>query len=168
VVSPPETARKSGVASVKARSSIAATESAIKYIYIRQLIARHEVITQRGISGFAATMTALVAGMERRGLTVFALVDHGAGAREAGLELENEQVIVFGNPRTGTPLMQDDPRIGIELPLRILVWQKGAEVCIGYRDPRELSSTYDVRAHEATLDQMAKLLEELATEAANS
>jgi uncharacterized protein (DUF302 family) len=140
----------------------------IKYIFFRQLTARHEVITHRGIFGFAATMAALVAGIERRGLTVFALVDHGGGAREAGLELENEQVILFGNPRTGTPLMQDDRRIGIELPLRILVWQKGAEVCIGYRDPRELSSTYDVRAHEATLDQMAKLLEELVTEAAES
>ncbi|MDX6641901.1 MAG: hypothetical protein QOF12_2912 [Solirubrobacteraceae bacterium] len=113
-------------------------------------------------------MTALVAGIERRGLTVFALVDHGGGAREVGLELENEQVILFGNARSGTPLMQDDRRIGIELPLRILVWQKGAEVWIGYRDPRKLSSTYDVGAHEATLDQMAKLLEELATEAADS
>jgi uncharacterized protein (DUF302 family) len=141
---------------------------AIKYTFFRQLIARHEVITHRGTSGFAATMTALVAGIKRRGLTVFALVDHGEGAREAGLELENEQVILFGNPRTGTPLMQDDPRIGIELPLRILVWQKGTEVCLGYRDPREFSSTYDVRAHEATLDQLAKLLEELVTEAADS
>jgi uncharacterized protein (DUF302 family) len=126
------------------------------------------VITHRGIFGFAATMTALIAGIERRGLTVFALVDHGGGAREAGLELENEQVILFGNPRTGTPLMQDDRRIGIELPLRILVWQEGAEVCIGYRDPRELSNTYDVGAHKTTLDQMAKLLEELTTEAADS
>jgi uncharacterized protein (DUF302 family) len=113
-------------------------------------------------------MTALTAGIERRGLTVFALVDHGGAAREAGLELEDEQVILFGNPRTGTPLMQDDRRIGVELPLRILVWQKSADVCIGYRDPRELSSAYDVRAHEATLDQMAKLLEELATEVAGS
>ena len=111
-------------------------------------------------------MNTLVAGIERRGLTVFALVDHAGGARKAGLELEDEQVIIFGNPRSGTSLMQDDRRIGIELPLRILVWQEGAEVCIGYRDPRELSSTYDVRTHETTLDQMAKLLEELTTEAA--
>jgi uncharacterized protein (DUF302 family) len=140
----------------------------IKYIFFRQLIAPREVITQRGTSGFAETMTAVLAGIDRRGLAVFALIDHAGGAREAGLELEDEQVILFGNPRSGTPLMQDDRRIGIELPLRILVWQEGAEVCIGYRDPRELSSTYDVRAHEATLDQMAKLLEELTTEAADS
>jgi uncharacterized protein (DUF302 family) len=126
------------------------------------------VITHKSTSGFAETISALVAGIEHRGLTVFALVDHAAGAREAGLALEDEQVILFGNPRSGTPLMQDDRRIGIELPLRILVWQEGAEVCIGYRDPRELSNTYDVRAHATTLDQMATLLEALTTEAAGS
>ena len=126
------------------------------------------MITHKGTSGFAETMSALVAGIERRGLSVFALVDHAAGAREAGLELEEEQVILFGNPRSGTPLMQDDRRIGIELPLRILVWQVGAEVCIGYRDPRELSNIYNVRALETTLDQMATLLEALTTEAAGS
>jgi uncharacterized protein (DUF302 family) len=126
------------------------------------------VITHKSTSGFAETISALVAGIEHRGLTVFALVDHAAGARKAGLELEDEQVILFGNPRSGTPLMQDDRRIGIELPLRILVWQEGAEVCIGYRDPRELSNTYDVRAHATTLDQMATLLEALTTEAAGS
>ena len=126
------------------------------------------MITHKGTSGFAETMSALVAGIERRGLTVFALVDYAAGAREAGLELEEEQVILFGNPRSGTPLMQDDRRIGIELPLRILVWQVGAEVCIGYRDPRELSNIYNVRALETTLDQMATLLEALTTEAAGS
>ena len=126
------------------------------------------MITHKGTSGFAETMSALVAGIERRGLTVFAFVDHAAGAREAGLELEDEQVILLGNPRSGTPLMQDDRRIGIELPLRILVWQEGAEVCIGYRDPRELSNIYNVRAHGTTLDQMATLLEALTTEAAGS
>jgi uncharacterized protein (DUF302 family) len=126
------------------------------------------VITYKGTSGFAETLSALVAGIERRGLTVFALLDHAAGAREAGLKLEEEQVILFGNPQSGTPLMQDDRRIGIELPLRILVWQEAAEVCIGYRDPRELSNIYNVRAHETTLDQMATLLEALTTEAAGS
>ncbi len=124
------------------------------------------MITHKGTSGFAETMSALVAGIERRGLTAFALVDHAAGAREAGLELEEEQVILFGNPRSGTPLMQADRRIGIELPLRILVWQDRAEVWIGYRDPRELSNMYNVRAHETTLAQMATLLEALTTEAA--
>src|SRR5207249_10675642 len=125
-------------------------------------------ITKQSRSGFAETVSALVTAVESHQLIVFARIYHAAGARGAGLDLDDEQGVLFGNPRSGTPLMQDDRRIGIELPLRILVWQEGAEVCIGYRDPRELSDTYDVRAHETTLDQMATLLEALTTEAAGS
>jgi uncharacterized protein (DUF302 family) len=126
------------------------------------------VIAHTGTFGFVETMNALVEAIERRGLTVFARIDHAAGAHDAGLPLEDEQLILFGNPRSGTPLMQDDRRIGLELPLRILVWRDGDKVHIGYADPRELSVIYDVRAHQTTLDQMAILLEDLATEAAGS
>jgi uncharacterized protein (DUF302 family) len=124
------------------------------------------VIVQRSASGYAATVRSLTEAIERRGLTLFARIDHAAAAREAGLELEDEQVLVFGNPRGGTPLMQSDRRIGIELPLRMLVWRQGEEVLLGYNDPRELSGTYDVAQHESTLEQMTMLLDELATEAA--
>jgi uncharacterized protein (DUF302 family) len=125
------------------------------------------VITHTSASGFAETLSALVDAIERRGLTVFTRIDHAAGAREAGLDLEDEQVILFGNPQSGTPLMQDDRRIGIELPLRILVWKQGDEVLTGHNDPRELSRVYDVQRHEATLEQMATLLEALTTEASS-
>jgi uncharacterized protein (DUF302 family) len=99
-------------------------------------------------------------------LTVFCRIDHAAAARELDLELADEEVVVFGNPRAGTPLMQSDPRIGIELPLRILVWADAEGVLLGYRDPRELAADYDVAQHESTLEQMATLLAELAAEAA--
>ena len=72
--------------------------------------------------------------------------------------------MLFGNPRSGTPLMQDDPRVGIELPLRILVWDDGGDVLVGYRDPRELAEAYGVGAHRATLEQMAALLDAIASE----
>jgi len=62
--------------------------------------------------------------------------------------------------------MQGDPRIGIELPLRMLVWRQADEVLLGYCDPRELSNVYDVAGRESTLDQMATLLADLAAEAA--
>jgi uncharacterized protein (DUF302 family) len=126
----------------------------------------HGVIVTESSSGYAPTVDALIAAIERRGLTVFARVDHAGGARAAGLELGDEEVIVFGNPRAGTPLMQSDPRIGIELPLKLLVWSEGERTSIGYRDPRELTETYDVAAQTAVLEQMAGLLGELADEAA--
>jgi uncharacterized protein (DUF302 family) len=62
--------------------------------------------------------------------------------------------------------MQSDPRIGIELPLRVLVWREADDVLLGYRDPRELSNAYDIVGCEATLDQMSALLDDLAVDAA--
>jgi uncharacterized protein (DUF302 family) len=124
------------------------------------------MIVKPSAGGYEPTMKALLEAISARGLTVFARVDHAAGAREAGLELDGEEVVLFGNARAGTPLMQSDPRIGIELPLRMLVWRRGDEVLLGYLDPRELSTSYDVAENASTLEQMAKLLEGLAGEAA--
>ena len=125
------------------------------------------MVTKRSASGYGETVARLVDAIESRGLTVFARIDHAAAAREAGLELADEQVVLFGNPRAGTPLMQSDPRVGVELPLRILVWADPDGVLLGYRDPRELAGPYDIAAeHQAILEQMATLLGELADEAA--
>jgi len=74
--------------------------------------------------------------------------------------------VLFGSPKSGTPLMQSDRRIGIELPLRMLVWQEGEDVRLAYRDPLELGGSYEVTAHQAILEQMATLLAELTAEAA--
>lgn len=126
------------------------------------------MIVVRSDAGYAETTRSLVAAIERRGLTIFARIDHAAGAREAGLELADEQVVLFGSPRSGTPLMQLDPRIGIELPLRMLVWRDGEQVLLGHDDPRALARSYDVSAHAQTLEQMAALLDALATEAASA
>ena len=124
------------------------------------------MVTKRSASDYGETVVRLVEAIESRGLTVFARIDHAAAAREAGLELADEQVVLFGSPRAGTPLMQSDPRIGIELPLRILVWADADGVLLGYRDPRELAGPYDIAAEQAILEQMATLLGALADEAA--
>jgi len=124
------------------------------------------VIVKRSGSDWADTSRLLLDAIERRGLTVFACIDHAAGARAAGLELADEEVVLFGSPQSGTPLMQDDRRIGIELPLKMLLWREGGDVLLGYNDPRELTETYRVTGHHATLEQMASLLEALAAEAA--
>ena len=125
------------------------------------------IITRSGF-GHAETMTRLLDAIAARGLKVFARIDHAAAAREVGLELADEQVIVFGNPQAGTALMQLDPRIGIELPLRILVWEDRGGALVGHNDPRGLSGPYDVEAHQQTLDQMANLLEALVAGAVDS
>ena len=122
------------------------------------------MIVRRSASGYDETTRSLVEAIARRGLTLFARIDHAAGAREVGLELADEQVLLFGNARSGTPLMQSDPRVGIELPLRMLIWRDGQDVMLGYRDPRELAGAYEIGSHQPVLEQMATLLDELAAE----
>jgi uncharacterized protein (DUF302 family) len=119
------------------------------------------VIVKPGSFGYAETVQRLSDALEERGLTVFARVDHAGAAREAGLDLPDEEVILFGNPKAGTPLMQADPRIGIELPLRILIWQGSDHVMLGYRDPQEAAAGYDVADQAEALAAMAKLLGQL-------
>ncbi len=114
------------------------------------------------------TMRRLLDACNQRGLTVFARIDHAAGAREVGLELGEEQVLIFGSPKAGTGLMQSDPKVGIELPLRILVWAQTDAVHIGYNDPRELADGYALRSQRATLDAMSELLAGLVAEAAGA
>jgi uncharacterized protein (DUF302 family) len=119
----------------------------------------------RSSAGYDETLKRLLAAIDQRGLTVFAQFDHAAGAREVGLELRNELVVVFGNPKAGTLLMQADPLIGIEFPLRMLIWEDAEGVNLGYNDPRDLARQYAVGQQAGMLETMSALLNDLAQEA---
>jgi uncharacterized protein (DUF302 family) len=100
--------------------------------------------------------------LDRLGVAVFAKIDHAAGARAAGLELADEVVLVFGDPAVGTALMQADPRVGIDLPLRMLVWAEDGRTRVGYRDPPRLAVDPASAELAAVLGKMNGLLERLA------
>ena len=88
-------------------------------------------------------MARLEAEVARRGLTVFARLDHAAAARSAGLEMPDTCVLVFGNPVAGTPVMLSAPLIAIELPLRVLVWSdRAGGTFVSYTDPTYVASRY--------------------------
>jgi uncharacterized protein (DUF302 family) len=87
-------------------------------------------------SGFQETFGRLKEEVAARGLTLFAVIDHAKGAEEAGLALRPTTVLIFGNAKGGTPLMQANQTIGIDLPLRALVWEDGkGQTWISYNDP---------------------------------
>ena len=86
-------------------------------------MAAEGLITVRSSHGPADTMSRLEAEVRAKGLTVFARIDHAAGAAGAGLSLGPTELLIFGNAKGGTPLMQANQTIGIDLPLKALVWQ---------------------------------------------
>jgi uncharacterized protein (DUF302 family) len=112
-----------------------------------------------------ATVERIRAGLDSRGVALFAVIDHAAGARDEGLELADEVVLIFGNPAVGTGLMQADPRVGIELPLRILVWSEAGATHVAFRDPRTLVAGYAVAEAQDTLARLRVLLDQLVAEA---
>jgi len=105
-----------------------------------------------------ATVERAIAALQRRGIKVFARIDHGAGARAAGLELPEEELLIFGDPRVGTFLMQSDPLIGYELPLRLLVWDDAGQTTLGYRPTTELAGDYQVADQAGVLERMSELV----------
>lgn len=123
------------------------------------------LITRESQHDVRHTTGRLIAALERRGITVFARIDHAAGAREAGLKLADEEVLIFGDARVGTPLMQSDAEVGYELPLRILVWEDGGSTRIGYASPAELADGFSLAGREEILRRMESLLAELSAEA---
>jgi uncharacterized protein (DUF302 family) len=102
------------------------------------------------VSAYASkeTMERVVAAVTASGMAVLARIDHAAAAASVGMTLRPTEVLIFGNPRAGTPLMNKAQTIGIDLPLKILVWQddKGA-TWLAYNDPYWLA-----RRHGATAD----------------
>jgi uncharacterized protein (DUF302 family) len=123
------------------------------------------LITAESPADVATTVRTVQALLERRGVTLFATIDHAAGARAAGMELADETLLVLGNPRAGTPLMQQDPRVGIELPLRLLVWDDGGTTRIGYADPVDLAQGFALDGAGTTLQRMRELLAGVVAEA---
>ncbi len=89
------------------------------------------------------TMNRLEDIARQRGLTVFARVDHAAGAARVGKTLRPTEVLIFGNPQGGTPFMECAQSVGIDLPLKALVWEDAsAQVWLGYNDPASLAQRH--------------------------
>lgn len=98
-------------------------------------------------SGYGAkeTMDRLESAMKQKGLNVFARIDHAAGAAKIGKQLRPTELLIFGNPQGGTPFMECAQTVGIDLPLKALVWQdESGQVWLGYNDPAYLAVRHRV------------------------
>ncbi len=113
------------------------------------------------------TMNKLEAAVQAKGMTVFARIDHAAGATAAGLSLRPTEVLIFGNARAGTPLMQSVQTIGLDLPLKALVWQDASgDTWLSYHDPASLAKRHGAGAEtDAAVGVMTSALNAVTTAA---
>ena len=126
--------------------------------------------TLRSSYGPKDTMTRLEAEVKARGMTVFARIDHAAGAAGAGLPLRPTELLIFGNAKAGTPLMQTVQTTGIDLPLKALVWEDGSGATwLSYNDPAWLAQRHGVAGEtETVIGMMSKALDAVAQAAISS
>ena len=128
------------------------------------------LITIASSYGPKETMNRLEAELKAKGLTIFARVDHAAGAAEVGLPLRPTELLIFGNARGGTPLMQADQTVGIDLPLKALVWQDAdGTTWLSYNDPAWIAERHGLgHTVDAPVAALTGLLNATAKAAAGS
>ncbi|MBY6141768.1 DUF302 domain-containing protein [Leisingera daeponensis] len=130
------------------------------------LPAAAELVTVQSQKPVGETMDALEAAVEGAGATVFARVDHAAGAQNAALELSPSQLLIFGNPKLGTPVMQADMRAGLFLPLKVLAYEDAdGQVWLTYEDPAEMLSGLEIPADAEFVAKMQGALGKLTAAA---
>jgi uncharacterized protein (DUF302 family) len=133
-------------------------------------MAANGLITIKSSFGPEETMKRLDAEVKAKGLTVFAHVDHAAGAKAVGMDLRPTDLIIFGNARGGTPLMQQAQTIGIDLPLKALVWQdeQGA-TWLSYNDPAWIAGRHGAGdAAKPPVEAMSGALKAIAAKATSA
>lgn len=113
---------------------------------------------------FEETVKKLQTILLEKGLKVFSVIDHAEGAKSVAMELRPTTLILFGNPAMGSKLMQCDQRVGVDLPMKYLVWKEAdGVVWIGYTKPIILLSNYSLEDCEATINKMNGALSKFAT-----
>jgi uncharacterized protein (DUF302 family) len=122
------------------------------------------LITIKSNYGPEETMNRFEAEVRAKGMTVFAHIDHAAGAAAAGLSLRPTELLIFGNAKGGTPLMQSVQTIGIDLPLKALVWQDASGITwLSYNEPNWFTKRHGPgQEADKTANAMAAMLNEVA------
>ena len=117
---------------------------------------------------FRETVQRLEAALTQRGLTIFARIDHAANAAEVNLPLRPTLLVIFGNPKGGTVLMQDRQSVGLDLPLKVLVWEDAKGVVqLSYNSPAWIAERHGLGSGSTpAVTAMTNMMEEVVREAA--
>lgn len=125
-----------------------------------------ELIKKSSPHSVKQTIDQLEAAVKKAGATVFARINHAAGAKKAGLSLRPTEMLMFGNPKLGTPAMNLSQSAGLDLPLRVVAFEdKDGKVHLAYHAPSELSKTHTIPKDAKVLKKMTGALDKLTNAA---
>lgn len=120
------------------------------------------IVTKTSRYSFSKSVARLHAAILEAGATVFANIDQAAAAGSAGLTLRPTMLLLFGNPKSGTPLIKAAPLIALELPLKILIWDEGGRVRVAFTPMTEIAARYGLTGMDAQIAAMDKMLNAIA------
>jgi len=124
-------------------------------------------ILQKSPYSVNETLDRLEVVLKKKGITVFARVDHKAGADKVGLNMQPTQLLIFGNPKMGTPLMNENRLMGLDLPMKALAYKDAAsQVWLAYLNPAELQQRHNIK-NQTVINKMTQALNGLTSKALN-
>ena len=122
-------------------------------------VANSGLVNVKSTHSVKDTADRLEKALATKGMTVFIRIDHTAGAKKAGLALPPTEVVIFGNPKVGTPLMLCSQSIAIDLPQKALIWEDaGGDVWLAYNDPAFLQLRHGTKGCDQVLGKVSKAL----------
>lgn len=138
-------------------------------LLISSAVADQGLVSVKSVYAVDETLDRFETAARGKGLTVFARIDHAAGAAGVGKQLRPTELLIFGNPKAGTPLMQARQSVAIDLPMKALAWaDSDGQVWLSYNDPDYLVRRHAITQRDALVDKMRKVLADLSAVATGS
>lgn len=132
------------------------------------VLAENGMVIKQSDHSVDQTVANMKAVLEKKGINVVAELEHEKNASRVGLEMQEATVLLFGNPKMGTPLMKSSITVGIDLPMKLLVWKDAdGKVWMGYNDPAYLASRHGITDQPEVLKKMTGALGKLTDIAAH-
>ena len=103
----------------------------------------------------------LLAILKAKHVKIFAVIDHQKAAKDAGFNIPYEKVFIFGKPKVGTILIKENPKVGLELPLKLLVYEKNGKSFVVYKDPVSLTNEFNLRGKTQILNKLSVILDKI-------
>lgn len=131
----------------------------VALLSLQSAFAQDGVISIESPHDVATTMDKLTAALESKGMTVFGRIDHAQNAQGADLTLRPTQILIFGNPKIGTPLMNCAQSVALDLPQKMLAWEdESGQTYLGYNDPMHLKARHGIEGCDEVLGKVSTAL----------